>query len=826
MECQASYPAGRGSSPERRRDPPLSLPVGSRDPYQVESQRAAFTDPPNLFLPEIGGPSLSASLGIASPPIEGDLSVEGLPSSSTGRTPANNNGPLDRTFMNIPSEFGGRPPMVPENRTVSSFTPPAPPALVSRPQYSTLPPLRTSGEKAMVPLVTGAPPPPAPAPPTPLAPKPPAPSTPAQQSAPQGSFARIIDLPGTRSAAGRFAAFPLKSLRSTTSQPPESNPTADGLPQSRPTVVVPATTDTPDNSTTNAGGMPAKSESPRPSMDDEVIPLAPENIKSRFRRNESARVRFAATPPITPATPATTAFIEGSDDAPDGDFDVHQVDDGATEELFDEQGRRLDNKGRPVAVAAGLGPLGDTNKRNSGLNVAPLRKKPSFEPPGKSIFACLCALIFSRDNSTTPGPIAEVEDMSEAELNAMIDAMAAQVGQAGSPSSTFSPASQFSPVSGSPPSVLATPFGSRIGSATYPNRTLASSSPTGGDPSLTTSGRISAAAFKRPASKMPGMPPNPKFTGEHTTSKLSMAPSVHSRVLSSLEPRRSAEEVGPAFPRADTPPAQNIQANQTPSPPPQVTLAQPAEHLSRERSLSPPSPFPSLVPPAPLTPEMDFEIIPTPEYEGDELSLKPSFKPVDTSTVSRLPSLQGTDSPRNHGPLVPQEGAQSVDVSLPRGAGSTRRPGDVVLPEALLPGVRRGSPAPSMSSERGHSRPGSGSFNNVPLSLRPGTPRSGSPAQQDLTGVGSLAHANKEGSKPPGNGPPSVGAPSLMPLELYSPILDFGDFGGTKASGAAGQLQKAQGNAGYGEGKFMTNLEDEYRQEKKADPKRSSGNWR
>ena len=65
-----------------------------------------------------------------------------------------------------------------------------------------------------------------------------------------------------------------------------------------------------------------------------------------------------------------------------------------------------------------------------------------------------------------------------------------------------------------------------------------------------------------------------------------------------------------------------------------------------------------------------------------------------------------------------------------------------------------------------------------------------------------------------------------MPLELYSPILDFGDFGGTKASGAAGQLQKAQGNAGYGEGKFMTNLEDEYRQEKKADPKRSSGNWR
>ena len=162
-------------------------------------------------------------------------------------------------------------------------------------------------------------------------------------------------------------------------------------------------------------------------------------------------------------------------------------------------------------------------------------------------------------------------------------------------------------------------------------------------------------------------------------------------------------------------------------------------------------------------------------------------------------------------------------MPLPRGAGSTRRPGDVALPEALLPGGRRGSPAPSLSSERGHSRPGSGSFNNVPLSLRPGTSRSGSPAQQDLTGVGSLAHANKEGPKPPSNGPP--GPPSLMPLELYSPILDFGDFGGTKGTGPAGQLQKAPSNAGYGGGKFMTNLEDEYKQEK-ADPKRSSGNWR
>ena len=414
--------------------------------------------------------------------------------------------------------------------------------------------------------------------------------------------------------------------------------------------------------------------------------------------------------------------------------------------------------------------------------------------------------------------------MSEAELNAMIDAMAAQVGQAGSPSSTFSPASQFSPVSGSPSSVLATPFGSRIGSATYPNRTLASSNPTGGDPSPTTSGRISAAAFKRPASKMPGIPSNPRFTGEDTTSRLSMAPSVQSRVLSSLEPRRSAEELRQALPqRADTPPAQNIQANQTSSPPPQVTPAQPAEHISRKESPSPPPPFPSLVPPAPLTPEMDFEIIPTPEYEGDELPLRPRFKPVDTSTASQL---QGTDSPRNHGSLVPQEGAQSVDVPLPRGAGSTRRPGDVVLPEALLPGGRLGSPAPSISPERGHSRPGSGSFNNVPLSLRPGTPRSGSPAQQDFTGVGSLAHTNKEGSKPPGNSPPRVGPPSLMPLELYSPILDFGDFGGAKGSGPAGQLQKAPSNAGYGEGRFMTNLDDEYMQEKKADPKRSSGNWR
>jgi hypothetical protein len=65
-----------------------------------------------------------------------------------------------------------------------------------------------------------------------------------------------------------------------------------------------------------------------------------------------------------------------------------------------------------------------------------------------------------------------------------------------------------------------------------------------------------------------------------------------------------------------------------------------------------------------------------------------------------------------------------------------------------------------------------------------------------------------------------------MPLDLYSPILDFGEFGSTRGYGAAGQPQKekAMSNAGYGEGKFMTNLEDEY--EEKADPKRGSGSWR
>jgi len=65
-----------------------------------------------------------------------------------------------------------------------------------------------------------------------------------------------------------------------------------------------------------------------------------------------------------------------------------------------------------------------------------------------------------------------------------------------------------------------------------------------------------------------------------------------------------------------------------------------------------------------------------------------------------------------------------------------------------------------------------------------------------------------------------------MPLDPYSPILDFGDFGSPKGPGAVGLPQKAPSNAGYGEGKFATNLEDEYKQEKKADPKRGSGSWR
>lgn len=325
------------------------------------------------------------------------------------------------------------------------------------------------------------------------------------------------------------------------------------------------------------------------------------------------------------------------------------------------------------------------------------------------------------------------------------------------------------------------------------------------------------------------------------------------------------EEVERALPqrseRIDTPPAQNTQADQTPSPPPEVTPVQPAEHISRERpssppistppeitanafersrlppasttthysqtNLSPPSPSPPFpVPAAPQTPETGFQIIATPEFYEDDLSLKPRSKPMDISTVPSLTSLQATDSPRNYGALVPQEAAQSVDVPLPRGAGPARRPGDVVLPDSLLPGSGRGSPAPPMSPDLGHSRPSSGSYNNVPLSLRPGTPRSASPAQQDFTGVGSLARANRDGSTQLNNAPPGVGPPSLMPLQLYSPTLDFGDFGGIKGYGSAGQPQRAPSNAGYGESKFMTNLEGEHQQEKRADPQRSNGSWR
>ena len=156
-------------------------------------------------------------------------------------------------------------------------------------------------------------------------------------------------------------------------------------------MVAPTATDTPDNFITKAGGIPAKPESPRPSVEEKGTPSALDNTKSRFRRDDSARVRFAATPPITPAT---TAFTQESAREPDGDFDVHQVGDSATEELAYE-GRRLENMGQPVAVAAGLGPLGDTNKPNSGLRVSPLRKKPSYEPPGKSILVCICTVIIS-----------------------------------------------------------------------------------------------------------------------------------------------------------------------------------------------------------------------------------------------------------------------------------------------------------------------------------------------------------------------------------------------------------------------------------------------
>ena len=413
--------------------------------------------------------------------------------------------------------------------------------------------------------------------------------------------------------------------------------------------------------------------------------------------------------------------------------------------------------------------------------------------------------------------------MSEAELNAMIDAMAAQVGHGLSPSSTISPASQFSPDSGSPTSALPTPTVGRTESVKNPNQTPASGSPTAGDPPLTLGGRISAAAFKRPASKMPGLPSNPRSGGGDSISRSNMAPSAHPRILPSPEPRGSTEEVGQASSqRAMTPPAQIIRGNQTPSPPPVTGPVQSAEHPPHEKSPTPAiptlhedkannlesaplppaamssPPFPSPLPPASPTPDMDFDIIPTPEFEKDEIPLKPQLPSLGTSMMYPLASSQAVDWSRTYGPFVSPEGNKSVGMPLPPGAGPPRRPGDVVLPESLLPGGRRDSPVPPRSLERSNS------------------PSSASPAQQNFTGVGSLAHTNKDGSRRLSNSPTRTAPPSLMPLDPYSPILDFGGFG----------TQKAPSNTGYGEGKFMTNLEDEYKQEKKADPKRGSESWR
>jgi hypothetical protein len=104
--------------------------------------------------------------------------------------------------------------------------------------------------------------------------------------------------------------------------------------------VIPTTADTPNNGPATSGDAPSKSESPRPSTDEEEPHLTSENTKPRIRRNDSARVRFAATPPITPAT---TAFTEDSDDAPDDELDVPQVDDSATEGINSGAG---DNKGQ------------------------------------------------------------------------------------------------------------------------------------------------------------------------------------------------------------------------------------------------------------------------------------------------------------------------------------------------------------------------------------------------------------------------------------------------------------------------------------------------
>ena len=343
-------------------------------------------------------------MGFSSLQNEGQQSIEGLPVSSNNNTAANNNSRMDRAFMNIPSEFGGRPPLVTENRIVSSSAPPAPPTPVSRPQYNTLPLSRPSEEKPVGPSVTGAPPPaafpPTTSPPVPsasqapLVAKPPAPLTPVQQNAPQGSIARIIDPPGTKISAGRFAAFPLKSRRATNAQPPESNTTTDSPPQSRPAGVVPTTAGPPGNRPAKAGDTPSKTESPRRSMDEEDPPPALGNTVPRIRRNDSTRVRFAATPSITPAT---TTFTEG---VIDDSLGVPQIDNSATEETTNGQGWRLDNEVRSGSVAAGLGSLSGANKPDSGLSIAPLRKKPSFEPPGEPIF--ICPALLSPHEATRP----------------------------------------------------------------------------------------------------------------------------------------------------------------------------------------------------------------------------------------------------------------------------------------------------------------------------------------------------------------------------------------------------------------------------------------
>jgi hypothetical protein len=463
-------------------------------------------------------------------------------------------------------------------------------------------------------------------------------------------------------------------------------------------------------------------------------------------------------------------------------------------------------------------------------------------------------------------PPNEVDDMSESDLNAMIDAMAAQVALGGSPSDDFSPASQFSPASGSPPSTLPAPNLSSIESMPAMNPALVGGSAAGGGSSLTVSGRVNAGAFKRPA---PGLPSHPRLGGSGTTSSPSIAPSTQFRAVSS---RSSMEEVSQtSSQRATTPPSQRIRASKSPSPPAVTAQAQPAMRPSREISPTPPiltpseitaktpemplpattlthysqatlppgpppsfplpdPPFPLPVSPAPQTSEMEFEVIPIPGYEKDELYLKTNFPSVETSMVSPLASSQALDSPSNHGSFAFPGGNKSVDMPLPLGAGPPRRPGEIVLPDSLLPGEKRESPVPPQSPEHGNLRSDSSPPNNVPPSLRAGT-HSASLARRNFTGVGSLAHTNKDGSPRLVNSPPGVGfssagpsgtsSPSLMPLEPYS--SDFGELGGTRGSGT---VRKAPSIAGYGQGRFMTNLEDEYKQEKKVDSNGGSGSWR